>query len=377
MKFFRTCSKIMAIGAAMAFLISAPIALLLFNLQNYILNPHSIMTILDEQNIYDQLPSILAQQIPYIMTYNPCLEHPEQCEGENPEEAGDNNGIPDYMEHLSVSNWELILSHLLTPEWIKSQTESVLNQLYDFLNSDEEKLNITVSLVGLRENLRGQRGMELMRILLDAQPPCTETQLALLLDAYEDDLSPDQLLTCRPPEKFMDRLGPPMEAALERAIQDIPDQIILGNKIFNEVENRSAPTNNESPSINLRSLRSLMQLIPLLPLIFLIFLTIFGVRSWKDFFFGWGIPFILVGMFVLVLGLIGVPMLDWGLKTFVVDRIPGFIHPSLQDLSIDLLKLFVQSFMRVIAVQAVWITFLGIILSGAGLLITYRSRKKA
>ncbi|OGO18718.1 MAG: hypothetical protein A2Z14_09475 [Chloroflexi bacterium RBG_16_48_8] len=377
MKFLGTCSKVISVGFATAFVISALIALLLVNLQNHYLNPDTYKTVLDEQNIYDRLPAILSKQIAYSITYNPCLENPEQCEGEGMGGVDENNGPPTYLKNLTIEDWELMLSHILTPEWTKSQTESVLDQFFAFLNSEEEKLSITISLVGLKANLTGQKGMEFMRILVDAQPPCTETLLGLLLDAAAGDFTPDQLLLCRPPEEVMDGLAPTLEAALDLVIDDLPDQAILGKKLFGGGENASASTINEGPGINFQTVRSVMRLSLFLPLIFLVLLTLFGVRSWRGFLFWWGIPFMILGISALGVGLIALPMLDWGLGTFVLDRIPGAIDPDLLNLLIDSTELLVQSFVRVIVNQAALIVALGIIMTGAGLIVNYTSTKKA
>jgi hypothetical protein len=375
MKFPGTCSKTIAIGFAIVFVITALLALVLFNVQSHYLNPDTYKTVLEEQEMYDRLPAILSKQIAHSMTFNPCLENPEQCEGEGPGND-ENNGPPDYLKNLSIEDWEQMLSLILTPAWTKSQAESVVDQFFAFLDSDEEKLTITVSLVGLKANLTGQEGMQFIRILIDAQPPCTETLLGILLDAAAGDFSPEQLLLCRPPEEIMDGLTPTMEAALEIVINDLPDQAILGKKIFGGDENASITAFNERSGISFRTVRTMLRFSPFLALICLVLLTVFAVRSLRDLLFWWGIPFTILGLSTLGLGLVALPLIDWGLGTFVLGRIPGALDPDLLTLLIESVELLVQSFVRAIANQAALIAYLGITMTGAGLVVVYRSTKE-
>jgi hypothetical protein len=372
MRSLGSCSKTIAAGFVIMFIISALSALILFNLQSHYLDPQTFKTVLDEQEVYDRLPAFLAEQIAYSMTYNPCLDNPAECEGED---SGDdkNNGPPPYLKNLETEDWERMFSIILTPEWTKSQSESVLDQFFNFLNSDEQKLTITISLVGLKENLTGQKGMEFIRILIEAQPPCTETFLSLIIEAAAGDFSPDQLLLCRPPDRVMDGLAPTMEAALDLVIDDLPDQVSLRKKVFVEDGNISTPSSINGPQKTFQTVRAVMKFSPILPLIFLVLITLFSVRSLNDLLFWWGIPFIIIGLSVLGMGLFARPLMDWGLETFVLNRIQGTIDPGFLELIIDSIELLIQSYVRVIANQSALIAYLGIIMTGVGLLTTYKS----
>jgi hypothetical protein len=376
MRSLGSCSKTIAAGFVIMFIISALSALILFNLQSHYLDPQTFKTVLDEQEVYDRLPAFLAEQIAYSMTYNPCLDNPAECEGED---SGDdkNNGPPPYLKNLETEDWERMFSIILTPEWTKSQSESVLDQFFNFLNSDEQKLTITISLVGLKENLTGQKGMEFIRILIEAQPPCTETFLSLIIEAAAGDFSPDQLLLCRPPDRVMDGLAPTMEAALDLVIDDLPDQVSLRKKVFVEDGNISTPSSINGPQKTFQTVRAVMKFSPILPLIFLVLITLFSVRSLNDLLFWWGIPFIIIGLSVLGMGLFARPLMDWGLETFVLNRIQGTIDPGFLELIIDSVELLIQSYVRLIANQSALIAYLGIIMTGAGLLTIYKSEMRS
>jgi hypothetical protein len=120
-----------------------------------------------------------------------------------------------------------------------------------------------------------------------------------------------------------------------------------------------------------------MRFSPLLPSISLVFLTILAVRSLRGWLFWWGIPFILLGLSALGLGFVTLQMVVWGLETFVLGRIQGAIDPNFLELLIDSAILLAQSLVHVIANQAVLIAFLGIFMTGAGLIVAYRAEMKS
>jgi hypothetical protein len=376
MKFHSTCSKAIAALFATSFVISALIALLLFNAQNRLFNSETYKKALEEQEIYSVLPTLLSKQIARSITYNPCLENPDECLGENqaqdPED--DSNGPPTYFKNLSQEDWEQILSQILTPAWTKSQAESVLDQFFAFLDSGEDKLRITISLAGLKTNLTGEKGMDIIRILVNAQPPCTKSILGIFVDMVAGDFSPEQLLSCRPPQDLIDDLAPVMESALDLVIDQLPETVSLEKRVFEREESRISGGHREGLQIDFNDIRFLMQISPVLPFVSLVLLTIFGVRSLKDFLLWWGIPFVILGLSALVLGWVGLPILNWSLTTFVQDRIPAVIDPTLVDIGFESLRWVYKSLFRAIAFQAGPIALLGMILSGTGVFITFRQR---
>jgi hypothetical protein len=78
---------------AVLFVLLTPLIMLLFNLQHHLFNPDLYKRALAEQNFYQQLPSLVGEQLVTTMLYNPCEEDPSLCEGEGPPE--DRGGAPD------------------------------------------------------------------------------------------------------------------------------------------------------------------------------------------------------------------------------------------------------------------------------------------
>ncbi|MEJ2010777.1 MAG: hypothetical protein P8X64_00965 [Anaerolineales bacterium] len=59
------------------FLLSAPVSLIMWNVDNYLLAPDPYLQALEDEDFATRLPSIAAEQIYYSLTYNPCLEDPQ------------------------------------------------------------------------------------------------------------------------------------------------------------------------------------------------------------------------------------------------------------------------------------------------------------
>jgi hypothetical protein len=372
MKFLSACSKSIAAVFAAAFVISGILVLLVFNIQNRLLDPDSYKVALEEQEIYTQLPTLVAKQIATSMTYNPCLEDPDQCEGEGAPESNsgeEDDGPPAYLKNLTQEQWESVLTQVLTPAWTQTQTESALDQLFTFLDSDDGTVSITISLVDLKANLSGQNGVNIVRDLVNAQPPCTEQLLDMLFDIASGDFTPDELLLCAPPESLFDELTPEIETALGAILQEIPDEAMIEQNLFGGDEDRGSQGEGPNPISSIRSIRLLLRFSPLLPFLFLGLLTLFGVRSLKGLLLWWGIPIGIVGLSALALALLGLPIFTWAWNYYIDVRIPHVLNREFVVIGFETLRFIFRSILRTIAIQGGLVAFVGIIMAGAGIVL--------
>jgi hypothetical protein len=367
MRFLNACSKTIAVFLALGFILTALLALFLFNAQIWFMNPETYKSAFEEQEIYTQLPTLLAKQISVNMTYDPCLENPEECEGEE-EDSEEDGGPPSYLKNLSQEQWETILSQLLTPEWTQAQTESLLDQIFDFVKSEEETITLTVSLVELKANLTGQKGLEIVRELIDAQPPCTEQLLDILFKIAAGDFTPDELLLCAPPHALLDNLSPAIESALDFVIQEIPDEATFEQQVYDRHSTDESRLEQEDSGFNIRQLVFIMRFSPLIPFMFFALVTFFGVRSVKDLFLWWGIPFAIVGLVGLALVLLGFASINWDWSSLITVRAPVPLEPSLVDFAFETLQLVFERVLWSIVIQVGVIAFIGIIFITLGIL---------
>ncbi len=186
MKILSACARLLAGFFAILFIITALISLLLINAERHFVDPELYKRVLLEERVYDSLPQLLSTQISAGMTYNPCAEDPSACEGEDVSE-GDEGGPPDYFKNMDAEQWELLLEEILSANWLQAQTESVIDQLFVFLDSDDPTPNITISLSDIKSRLMGRNGVATVLKIFEAQPTCTQDQLRENTNTFESD----------------------------------------------------------------------------------------------------------------------------------------------------------------------------------------------
>jgi hypothetical protein len=335
-------------------------------------NPKTYKRIFNKEGFYQQVPTTLAKQLIHSMTYNPCLEDPTMCEGEEAgrDPSNEEGGPPQYMKNLEPEDWERIFSHILPPEWIQAQTENIIDQVFAYLNNKAPTLTIKISMHDVKARLLGDEADAIVMDLLLSQSACTEEHLQLLISAASSpDSSTEELLFCQPPEDLLEQLTPQLIANLSKMADKIPDEINPAKNILDSNTLASSPDQQIEPLKVLRWIRLGIYLSPLLPLGSLLMLTILVIRSLKDLLRWWGIPMLLSGMITLGIGLASRPTIDWALLDPLRERIPGVLEASFAELGIDLVHSLTNSYMRSITFQAVLLTSLGLLLTVGSLLL--------
>jgi hypothetical protein len=355
MKFLSACARLLAGFFAILFIISALISLLLFNAERHFVDPELYKRVLLEERVYDSLPRLLSTQISEGMAYNPCAEDPSSCENEGEDTSGDEEGDPpDYFKNMNAEHWELVLREILTPDWLQTQSESVIDQLFDYLESDEETPSISISLVDIKSRLMGSDGVETVLKIIESQPPCNDEQLRELTRAFESDASGTDLLSCRPPQELIDENLSSIEETLNEVVGDLPDEATLGENFMDPDSDEPTDTTETDMVIGktLRRVRTYMRLSPIVPIGFLILIAVLGVRSFRDLLRWWGIPLLVTGLIALVVSILSMPIFNWLLRTYVEGQIPGYLSLEFVDIGFEIGRSTIRSFVKTITIQA-------------------------
>jgi len=361
---------------AVLFVIVTPLVLLLFNLQYHLLDSDLYKQALVEQNFYDQLPSLVGEQLVTTMLYNPCEEDPSLCEGEGPPE--DRGGAPDepqggppaYLQLLRPEDWDTVLSILLPQNWIQEQTEAVIDQAFAYLNGETEQLELTISTRELRQNLSGPPARAAILGVINALPPCTLEQLAEL---GVEGFNPEQpsLPSCKPPDELLDPLLDQATVMLGELASGIPDETSLGSlSLFGDGEEEPGggpgPAGfgpfGADPLETLRLARQLISYSLLLPLALLLLIVPFAVRSLKGFLRWWGIPLLIAGLFTLLPALAITPALNWAIETQLIPPMPGYLTSEMVDVALGVLYSVVRGLADPLIIQAGILALLGLVM---------------
>jgi len=367
-KVFTFFARFIAAIFAILFVITAVLALLLFNVERQLFNPNLFKRALTEQQIYKHLPGIIGELMTTSMSYNPCAQNPLVCEDisaelracytqrlgeerytaltsgqDQPTEVEkeaiqpcigqlstasyeDQGGPPAFMQNLTAADWEAIIEALAPPELLQALTENVLDQVFAYLNGETATANI--SLLKLKERITGQAGQDALQLLMAAQPPCTEEQLVRMASGALG--SEGGMVFCNPPEEILAIMLPELQSQLGSLAKQIPDEAVIIKPYTGPLgATPGGGPLSADPFTTIRYVRLGLRWSPLLPFAFLLLVTLFGVRSLKSWLRWWRIPIFFAGGIALVLGIALLPAMNWAWTAFIITKIPPFLSADI------------------------------------------------
>lgn len=410
-------AKFIAVILAMLFIVVTVLALLLLTVETQLLAPNVYKRVLAEQRIYERAPALVAETLARGVI-NPCADDPEleQCKTEGKSAPSENpliaalpsaslefqdclkrgvgaeafaalvgatrepksneikqiqscmkqygvptglklqqGGPPLYLWILDQSDWEAVLSVLLPAAWTQAQTESVLDQVFAYLDSKTEIVKF--SLVELKARIAGDVGVATFLQLVRAQPPCTKQDLDQFINPGVGG-GPDQFLHCRPPEALLQNVTPAIKKNLADVAAKLPDEAIL----IQPPQTPTAPAQEgflragsplgSSPREAVGRFRLATRALLIVAAALLLLVTLFGVRSWQGWLRWWGIPFLIVGSICGGFALIAWLQMDWAIATYVVPKLPLTMPPNLAQAGLSVGRQIAQTFITGLGIAA-------------------------
>ncbi len=381
--FFAGVLKFLAVLFAILFVITAVLALLLFNIERRVFNEKLYLDVLEKQGLYDRLPAILGETMSHSASLDPCETNPIACQLENRsseaaacfEEAlgkevyetlslnariptteelqlaqpcidqyvepvnQPEGGPPTYLVNLDAADWEMLISILLPPEDLKSLTQQTLTSVFGYLNGEAESASI--SLVTLKERLSGPSGVQAAMTMMNAQPPCTLEQIASMTLSVVSGGA--EIIICKPSEELLAVIQPMIEVQLDAVAAGIPDEVTLIPAL--------AP-GAEDPLRGLKTVRFFMRLSPIIPLLLLLLIAIFAAGSLKGWLRWWGIPLLISGLLGLIPAALASPLYRWAFDNFILERFPRGMPVIITDLARDVSAEIVSGIATPILIQS-------------------------
>jgi hypothetical protein len=321
---------------AVLFVAVTVMVLALFNVGLHLFSPGVYQRALAEGQLYTRAPALIAEQLVTQMNYaGPGTENAEATQDEAP--PGEQDGPPPAFQNLTRADWETILSIVLPPDWLQTQTENALNQVFANLDSPDPTATVSLSLVELKARLSSQAGVNAFLQIVRAQPPCTSDGLRQWTAGELTDLP-----TCRPPDEIIAAATPQIQALVSGAVANLPDEADV-TRLFASGDEREpgetrpsdAAEPAQDPRAALRLIRLGLWLSPLIPIVLLLLIALFGVRSLKGLLRWWGIPLLLAGLSGAVLAGVLLPAMKLGYTTYIAAKVPpyfaaGFVQAGLE-----------------------------------------------
>jgi hypothetical protein len=306
---------------AILFVISAVGLIFSFFPIGKLLNPEFYQQAMADVNIYQRLPDAIANQLAVNLT---------------PAAGDSDSGIS--LVVLNDQEWEAILIDLIDPDWLQSQTEGVIDQVFELLLVSNDPLNtpIEFSVSEIKESIAGPEGVQAINQIIEAQPPCSLDQLVGLVQVGLGMENTIGSILCRPPDFILAEINPLVESFLMATMDQIPETI--------EFHIPLSQLENQSPEISqvedqgyipeslqrLRQVNTLRSWSPLLPIISLLLMTLVAVRSLRDFMAWWGGTLFTAGSISLIFSAILVPAFTWAIETYLpMDLINSYNMPEI------------------------------------------------
>ncbi len=282
-----------------------------------------------------------------IQLMSPCLVQ------SNTGGPGGGSGMPSFMQNLTAADWQALLTILLPPGDLQTMTESMLDQLFAYLNGKTDR--VIVPLNKLKERMTGPAGKDLITQLINSQPPCTEQEMAQMASGA----SSGGMVLCKPPENALVSMVPQLPEQLNTLISQIPDEVAIIKPPSSGGPSFGAGPVGADPITTLRMVRLLIPLTLLLPLAFLLLVTLFAVRSLKSWMRWWGIPIFVSGTITLGLGISALPALNMAFM-YIVPQISSSIPAGIAGIVQDLVRSIVRFISERIVLQAIILLAFGL-----------------
>jgi hypothetical protein len=281
--------------------------------------------------------------------------------------ADTEGGMPVFFWLLTADDWKLILDALLLPDWLQTQAESLIDQLFEALRSDERYPVLSVPLADLKARLEGEEGYAALLQVMNAQPPCTTDQLARIATIASSTDPLKDIPICRPPEEMLDALAPNLQATLSFFADELPDSAEM--KLVDETDPSSADRftalRNAVGAVDLVSRLAL-----LVPIVLLALVALCAARSVGGLLRWWGVPLVATG--VISLGIAGAGLAVTNAVTGGVRGGSSGISPGLMQLAADAGRSLGQAFMLTLAFEALVVTLVGVGMVAASMAVRSR-----
>lgn len=346
-KTLKIIGKLTAGLLVIVFIMMAVTSMLFLSLERQLLNPDFYLDVLEKQKAYDQLPVIAAEQLRYAMGNDPRAGDPENSSEEEVASAT-TGSTSNYFQALSQSDWELLLTGLLAPDFLEAQVQSMIADLFEYFDTGEGELSISISMLELKEHLSGEAGVNAIVGLLDTQPDCSNADLIAMSRVLQGAGEPGQdFLTCRPPAAFIEDYTPQLEVLFRRSLRDVPDKIVLAEGLFVNDESGSGTIpfagQQLTPYLLLKWIRWGIQMSPLAALTVLLFIALLAVDSFKALRGWWGSPLLISGLIGITIAFLAPSLARWGTDTFIAGKTAPGISPHVVETGINLAVQMIQS----------------------------------
>ncbi len=271
----RFLARFLAVVAAIAFVMTAVLAVVLHPVGTKMLDPQTYKEVVREEKVAERVPELLADTIATSVEAAKAAKAADQ----NYHKTGDVLG---FLTNFPREDMQELLQAVLPTDYVGAQLEGAIDQAFAYLNTDAAAPSIRFSVVDLKQRLAGGVLEDAYVKMLRRLPPCEGDPGALPV-------------TCCPPEERIGEVRNQFRKKVASSVQDLPDSF----DVF--AQQPSAETQRVFTMLS--EFRNRVQKFALVarwawlvPAMLLLAIAVFGVRSLRGLLLWWGVPGVLAGM---------------------------------------------------------------------------------
>ncbi len=324
-------AKNLAIFFASLFVLAAMLVIILFNIENTLLNAGTYKRALLENNVHGQYPLLAEGEMDAMKAFFSDL-------------SGTASKDMDFMNNFTSADWQTLFDFVLPADDARGMVENMLDQVFAAINGETD--NARLPLAALKARFNGQAGKDSIQYLLNIQPVCTEEELAQIHSENPDKDDPEY---CRPPQQDLALLTSQWQAKIASITAGVPDVVMLIQPPSGRLVN-GVPGND--PIASLKTFRLVILFSPLLPLILLLLVTLLKVRSLKSWLTWWGVPLLITGLITMAIGLAIPVLLNWTWVNAILPQFSSLLSAGVSGLAGNLVRSVAQALATPITVEA-------------------------
>lgn len=342
----RTSANLAAVVLGIIFVFLVSEALPVLNVSSDLLDGEKYKASLREQDVYNRFPDLFAEQMQRSQS---SLEQEARLD----------------LSGVTAADWKLIATQLVTPQWMQSQVESLIDQTFNAAKGDAAAPKLELNLTEVTQRLSGDAGFNIYKQIIATKRSCSLDDFFNIIDWMSEEPGV-RLPICNIPPFLTDIAAliggyENGDELIKDLLKELPGAIpatVSLSDFFSLRMDRVAGWVNNFRIVAWISL--LLALAALLGMLISPF-----VRTLKGWLLSWGACLAAAGMVCLLIS----QVLPYTLGGLIVGAFSGEIAPSLAKIILETGRSVTASGATSLAWQSGAMLLVGLAMAGAGALV--------
>lgn len=135
------------------------------------------------------------------------------------------------LANLSTGDYQVLFGSILTRDWVKLQSEVIIEQTWKFFNFEDNELHLYLEMGSAKARLQGGEGQIAASQLVMSWPECTAEQSQALIAGLQSVEAIANFPRCNPPEVVRNSVISSLSIAINSLAGRIPNVIDLASNL--------------------------------------------------------------------------------------------------------------------------------------------------